>query len=151
MDMELSDSDESINRSRRKASSLYKLFFTDYILKIIVEETNKYATQCINNSSSNSRMHQKAWESVTKDEVNTFIGILLIMGVVQLPKIRLYWSNNDMYANAHIKNALKRDCFLSILKFLHFADATTTARTEDRMYKIQNIIETIVDSFKRFY
>lgn len=127
--------------------ALYKLFFTDYILEMIVEETNKYATQCIKNSSSSSRIHQKAWQSVTKDEVNTFIGILLIMGVVQLPEIRLYWSNNDMYANARIKKAMKRDRFLSILKFLHFAD-NTTVRTEDRLYKIRNIIETIVDSFK---
>ncbi|EQB62087.1 piggybac-derived 2 (agap012114-pa) [Vairimorpha apis BRL 01] len=52
-----------------------------------------------------------------------------------------------MYANARIKKAMKRDRFLSILKFLHFAD-NTTARTEDRLYKIRNIFETIVDSFK---
>ena len=127
--------------------ALYKLFFTDYILEKVVEETNKYATQCINNSSSSSRMHQQAWQSVTRDEMNTFIGILLIMGVVQLPEIRLYWSTNDMYANARIKNAMKRDRFLSILKFLHFSD-NTTARTEDRLHKIRNIVETIVDTFK---
>lgn len=101
---------------------------------MIVEETNKYATQCINNSSYSSRMHQQAWESVTRDEVNAFIGILLIMGVVQLPEIRLYWSNN-MYANALLKNAMRCDRFLSILKFLHFSD-NTTARTEGWLYKI---------------
>lgn len=79
--------------------ALYKLFFTDYILDLIVEETNKYYTECINNSSSYNRMHQQAWQSVTRDEVNILIGILLIMDVVSLPKIRLYWSNNEMYAN----------------------------------------------------
>ncbi|CAK9826352.1 PiggyBac transposable element-derived protein 4 [Anthophora retusa] len=79
--------------------------------------------------------------------MNTFIGILLIMGVVRLPEIRLYWSNSDMYANARIKNAMKHDRFLSILKFLHFSD-NTTARTEDRLHKIRNIVEAIVDTFK---
>lgn len=127
--------------------ALYKLFFTDRILEKIVEETNKYATRCINISSSSSRMHQQAWQSVTRDEVNTFIGILLIMGVVPLPEIRLYWCNNDMYANARIKNSMKRDRFLSILKFLHFSD-NTTARTEDRLNKIRNIVQAIVDTFK---
>lgn len=58
--------------------TLYKLFLTDHILEKIVEETNKYATQCINNSSSSSRMHPQAWQSVTKDEVNTSIGICLL-------------------------------------------------------------------------
>ncbi|XP_033360721.1 piggyBac transposable element-derived protein 4-like [Bombus vosnesenskii] len=70
--------------------SLYKLFFTDNILEMIVEETNKYAVQCLENSVSNSREHQLDWKPVTKDEMNTFIGILLIMGLVPLPKIRLY-------------------------------------------------------------
>lgn len=62
------------------------------------------------------------------------------MGIVQLPEIRLHWSNNDMYANTRIKKAKSRDRFLSIPKFLHFSD-DTTARTEDRLHKIRNIIE----------
>lgn len=43
---------------------------------------------------------------------------------------------------------MRRDHFLFILKFLHFSD-NTTARTEDRLYKIRNIIEAIVKIFKR--
>lgn len=92
--------------------ALYKLFFTDYIVEKIVDETNKFATESINNTSSSSRIHQQDWQSVTRDEMNTFFGILLIMGIVQLPEIRLYWSNNDMYANARIKKAMRHDRFL---------------------------------------
>lgn len=118
--------------------SLYKLFFTDNILEMIIQETNKYAAQCLNNSLSSSKGHQQVWQPVTRDEINTFIGILLIMGVVQLSEIRLYWSNKRMYTNARIKNAMKRDRFLAILKFLHFSD-NTTARPEDRLNKIRSI------------
>ncbi|CAK9820105.1 hypothetical protein ANTQUA_LOCUS10457 [Anthophora quadrimaculata] len=85
---------------------------------MIVEETNKYAIQCMNNSASSSRRHQQAWKSVTKNELNTFIGILLIVGVVRLPEIRLYWSQKDIYSNARINNAMKRDGFISILKYV---------------------------------
>lgn len=120
--------------------SLYKLFVTDHILEIIAEETNKYATQCINNSACSSTSHQRAWKPVTKDEINAFFDILLIMGIVQVPEIRLYWSQNDIYANARIKNAMKRDRFISILKYLHFSD-NTTARAEDRLHKIRNVVE----------
>ncbi|XP_026466245.1 uncharacterized protein LOC113369862 [Ctenocephalides felis] len=69
------------------AFASYKLFFADHILDIIIEETNKYATQCLTNSSSCNRMHRQPWQYVTRDEMNTFIGILLIMGIVQLPEI----------------------------------------------------------------
>ena len=117
------------------------------VLEIIAEETNKYATQCINNSACSSTSHQRAWKPVTKDEINAFFGILLIMGIVQVPEIRLYWSQNDIYANACIKNAIKRDRFISILKYLHFSDNTTT-RAEDRLHKIRNVVEAIVHTFK---
>lgn len=53
-----------------------------------------------------------------------------------------------MYANTRIKNVMKRDHFLSILKFIrHFSD-TTTARPEDRLNIIRNVLEAIVDTFK---
>ncbi|XP_053990208.1 uncharacterized protein LOC128882588 [Hylaeus volcanicus] len=119
--------------------ALFKVFFTDYIAGIIVEETNKYAEQCMNSLSSRRR-HQQAWQPVTRGEINTFIGILLIMGVVQLPEIRLHWSKKTMYMNTCIKNSMKRDRFLSILKHLHFSN-DTTAETEDRLHKIRSIVE----------
>ena len=52
-----------------------------------------------------------------------------------------------MYTNARIKNSMKRDRFLAILKFLHFSD-NTRANTEDRLNKIRNIIDAIVATFK---
>ncbi|KAI4476185.1 hypothetical protein M0804_013804 [Polistes exclamans] len=127
--------------------ALYRLFFTDYIPEKIVEETNKYVAQCINNSSFISRTHQLPWKSVTKHEMNTFIGILLIMGVMPSPDIRLYWSRKEMFTNLRIKNAMKRDRFLSILKYLHFSN-NTTSRNEDRLNKIRDVIEAFVDTFR---
>ncbi|XP_017764808.1 PREDICTED: uncharacterized protein LOC108554143 [Eufriesea mexicana] len=98
--------------------SLYKLFVIDYILAIIIEGTNKYATQCMNNSAPSSRGHQQAWTPVTKEEMNTFIGILLIMSIVRLPEIN------------------------SILKYLHFSD-NSIITTENRLYKLRNIVDAI--------
>nr|XP_033323310.1 piggyBac transposable element-derived protein 4-like [Megalopta genalis] len=126
---------------------LYKLFFTDEILEMVVEETNRYAVQRISNIASGSRRHQQAWKPVTKREMSTFIGILLIVGVVRLPEIRLYWSKKEMYGNARIKKAMKRDRFMSILKYLHFTD-NTTDRIEDRLYKVRDIVDKIVRTFR---
>lgn len=48
-------------------------------------------------------------DSVNKGRIKKFIGILLIMGIVHVPEIRLYWSTNDMYTNLKIKKSMKRD------------------------------------------
>ena len=124
--------------------ALYSLFLTDNILQLIVEETNRYAGQCQSfNNNETSRKHQKAWANVTFEEMKRFFGIVLIMGITQVPEIRFYWSDNTMYT----KGVMKRDRFLDILKFLHFSD-NTTADQENRLNKIQNIINKISEGFK---
>ncbi|XP_076301776.1 uncharacterized protein LOC143219855 [Lasioglossum baleicum] len=40
--------------------ALYKLFFMEEILEIIVEETNRYAVQCIAHAAYGRRQHQQA-------------------------------------------------------------------------------------------
>lgn len=126
--------------------ALFKMFFTDYIIDIIVKETNQYAQQNIT-SSIDGRRHQQAWQSVTRNEVNKFFALLLIMGLVRLPEIRLYWSRNKFYQNRSIITIMERDRFLAILKFLHFSN-NATARYGDRLSKLQEIVEAIVATFK---
>ncbi|XP_043259047.1 piggyBac transposable element-derived protein 4-like [Colletes gigas] len=125
--------------------SLYQLFVTDSILQLMVDETNKYATQC--GFSARRRKHEQCWEPVTIREIKDFMGILLIMGIVQMPDIRLYWSKDSIYGNKRIKNTMNRDRFLAILKCLHFSD-NTTSRTEDPLNKIRNIMSEIITTFK---
>lgn len=79
--------------------------------------------------------------------MKVFIGILLIMGIIQMPDIRLYWFENNMYGNARIKSVMKRDRFLTILKYLHFSD-NKTCRIEDPLNKIKDIMEEIISTFK---
>ncbi|CAK9816530.1 PiggyBac transposable element-derived protein 4 [Anthophora quadrimaculata] len=43
--------------------------------------------------------------------------------------------------------AMKRDRFLAILKYLHFSD-NATARTEDRLHNLRNVVDKIIRTFK---
>ncbi|CAK9816241.1 PiggyBac transposable element-derived protein 2 [Anthophora plagiata] len=109
--------------------SLYQLFLSDNLLELIVNETNRYAEQSNvgveNSSSSTTRKHQQSWMPVTIGEIKKFTVILIIMGLVRLPEIKLYWSKNTMYSNARIKEVMRRDRFLTVLKYLHFSNNET--------------------------
>lgn len=129
--------------------SLYRLFLSDSLLKLIVSETNRYAEQSNvgeNSSLSTTRKHQQSWMPITIGEIKKFIGILMIIGIVRLPEIKLYWSKNTMYSNARVKKVMKRDRFLTILKYLHFSN-NETAIIDDRLNKIRKVMKIIVDSF----
>ncbi|XP_047370484.1 piggyBac transposable element-derived protein 4-like [Vespa velutina] len=118
---------------------LYELFVTDSIILLMVQQTNKYAMEI-----GTDKKHQTSWIPVSIGEMKAFLGILLIMGVVQMPDIRFYWAENSMYGN---ERSMKRDRFLSILKDLHFAD-NETCTLEDPLYKIRNFMKYMLSTFK---
>lgn len=75
-----------------------------------------------------TKNHHRYWVIVTISEMTIFIGILFlmgIMGIMQMPDITLYRSKNKMYGNARIKTIMKRDRFLTIVKYFYFFDNST--------------------------
>ncbi|XP_035222261.1 piggyBac transposable element-derived protein 2-like [Stegodyphus dumicola] len=64
---------------------LFEEFFTESVYDMIVEETNRYAHE----------MKNKLNYNVTKDQIKTFIGFLILSGYHTLPSERDYWAEAD--------------------------------------------------------
>ncbi|KAI4473965.1 hypothetical protein M0804_015083, partial [Polistes exclamans] len=113
-------------------------------------ETNKYYEKCAlqAHSSVTIRKHKQQWKPITRDEMHIFIGILLIMGVFKVPKIRLYWSKDPMFSNERIKSAMSRERYFDILQYLHFSDGDQVC-SYDRLFKISTLVEKINRNFKK--
>ena len=73
--------------------------FTDDVIEDIVFQTNLYATQNDVNTTFN----------VSMSEMKKFIGILIYMGIVNLPAINDYWKNDTRVPQ--IANVMSRDRF----------------------------------------
>ena len=50
-------------------------------------------------------------------EMLKFLGIIIDMGLVQMPKLEYYWSNSQLYGSEIIRSAMARDRFELLLKF----------------------------------
>ncbi|CAG2195785.1 unnamed protein product [Mytilus edulis] len=92
------------------------------LFELLTNETNRYAAQFfqqhpVQNLPPNSRSRQ--WIDVTLAEMRTFIGLLLLMGIIQKPSIESYWSTNCLFNTPSFANAMSRNRFQLILKFLH--------------------------------
>lgn len=70
----------------------FNLFFENTFVDHIVDQTNLYAQQ----SGANPRY----WEPTTANEIRAFIGIHILMGVMQLVCYRLNWSVDPFLGNA---------------------------------------------------
>lgn len=132
-----------------KPYKIYRQFIDNDVLDIIAEETNRYASQYIQSSQLSRRSLARQWSNTDRDELRKFFGILMIMGINHLPKMRLYWSKSKMYTNDLIRNSMKRDRFDLLLKFLHFCNNDDIPQNSDRLHKIRNILNRIINNFQK--
>lgn len=99
----------------------YQLFVSDEMLDIIVKETNRYAKHCLQNyKTPKSRLN--LWTNTDRNEIKRFFSIVLVMGLNHLPAIMCYWSKDIIYRNDFIANAMTRDRFQLLLRYLHFCN-----------------------------
>ena len=63
---------------------------TEIVWKMIVEETNRYASQIIAKEGANKR--NLKWFPVTLDEIKGYIALCIIMSQVKKSNLGSYWS-----------------------------------------------------------
>lgn len=63
------------------------LFFTKEVIRIIVTQTNLYQRQ-----STSARPSNMQWTDVSEEEIMAFLGVVMAMGIVNLPELDDYWA-----------------------------------------------------------
>nr|XP_031848018.1 piggyBac transposable element-derived protein 4-like [Nomia melanderi] len=128
-----------------KAEEFYALFVTDEILQHISEQTNLYATQCRITSKCTGK-----WTPTNKNELKRLFGLIIWMGMVKLPSLRLYWSQDPLFSQTFLRTVISRDRFEILMRMLHFADNEAAVAT-NRLSKIQFIIDELNTNFQKYY
>lgn len=100
----------------------FYLYFPKGLISYIASQSKLYATQ-------NNRYNF----SVTDNEMTQFIGILIFMGIVQMPDMRMYWAEGTRLPT--VADIFSRNRFFEILSNLHFNDNNTVIidRTDQNM------------------
>ncbi|PNF43126.1 hypothetical protein B7P43_G18025 [Cryptotermes secundus] len=130
--------------------SVFMLYFAE-IIHLLVEETNRYYHQHIERRQDGPSPRP----DVTESEMFLFLGIIIQMGHDIRDRLTDYWSTAEQFATPFYSKTMKRDRFLHILRFLHFADNRTEIDRNDdsydRLWKIRTIFDTLNDAFEKYY
>lgn len=86
-----------------------RYFITDKIIDLMVRETNRYAEQFFRAHKITSRSKFCQWKPTTDQEILKFLGIIIQMGLVQMPKLSHYWSSSQLYGSEIIQNSMPRE------------------------------------------
>ena len=87
----------------------FEMFWKSSVNKHIAQQTNLYAMQ-----------KDCAAVSTSKGEIEQFIGMQMLMSVVQLPKYEMYWANETRYAP--IADVMGRNRYKTLRQYLHVND-----------------------------
>jgi len=87
------------------------LFFDKEIIQQIVREANRYAEQFKNARGNlfSFRSLVRSWTPVTESEIYTVLGLFLLMGIVQKPTPRSYFSKRRVISTPGFAYVISRD------------------------------------------
>lgn len=125
----------------------YQLFVPDELIEEIAYQTNLYASQKLEGGCT---QRLAKWTQTNESEIKRFFGLILWMGLVKLPAIYQYWSNDPAYIQTFPKKVMSRNRFELLLRMLHFVD-NKNSNGSNRLFKIQPIIDTLETNFRKYY
>ena len=135
-----------------RAGAFFDQMFTDEIWDMLVTETNRYHDQ---QAASEPNKHKRKWDPVTKDGMKAFIGIMIHMGIVKLPRMTMYWSTDNLVHQGSVSSAMTQTRFFQIWRYFHLADNTQSLPREDprfdKIYRVRQFLDIIVGNAQLLY
>ena len=98
----------------------------------------------------------RKWTAVSVNEIKCFIGLLILMGIVQLPRLEMYWqTSSQLISTPSISGVMSRDRFQQIYRFLHFADNSQQPPVgtpgHDKLFKVRVLLDLVTHQFETNY
>lgn len=143
--------DTADDETEAQPIDVFALFLSDDIIDMIVQETNRYAEQKLTAARVTRRSRLVSWRPTNREEIKRFFGIIIYMGLVVKPEIRLYWSKSMLYDDSFVTKLMSRERFEILFRFVHFVDNTAHLNSENPFYKIKPLTDLLVSNFQTVY
>lgn len=127
------------------ALDAFSLYFDNEVLDHILEQTNLYAEQT----------QRKGWVPLTRDELEAYIGMLILMSVNRMHQLQMYWSSDSFFYVNEIAKVMTYKRFQMICNCLHLNDNDKMPgygdKDFDRAYKVRPLINMMNKKFQTEY
>ena len=128
---------------------IFKLFFTDEILEVIIDASNQYA------GSTMPAERFSKWAKYTFDDLKAYFGFQILMSINCLPSFAEYWSKNPIMRYGPVADRISRDRFRELQRYHHFVDNTLVIprgqKSHDHLGKVRPILTYITQKCMEVY
>lgn len=115
---------------------IFRRFFTDNVLDMIVEQSNFYAVQ----QNPNKPLE------MCRSELEQWLGLCLYMSISKIPNTRLHWSRFSV-GNENVSSAMSRDRWEEIKMKFHLVD-NSQLDLQDKLSKVRPLLDHLRAKFK---
>lgn len=75
---------------------------------------------------------------------------MILSGYNGLPGKRFYWDSSDDVGNSLVKDSMRRDRFISIMRFIHCAN-NNEINVNDKVWKLRPVMDMLKDKFLIYF
>ena len=117
----------------------FKMFFDDSLIGLLAEQTNIYS---VSKSGTSVNTNSK--------EIEQFLGTLIMMGIIKLPRYRMYWSPSKRFPI--IADAMGLTRFEKLKRFFHCNDNENIVPRDhpnfDKLFKVWPVLDSVLEKCK---
>lgn len=138
-----------------KPVDVFKLFFSLEIMKQIVKNTEEYA------ATVRAKRKSLRWLTLTVKELYAVIGIIIFMGLIDVPTIPEYWNSDGFYGQEFVKNSgINKTRFANVLSCIHLCNLEEERENErkkaqkqpyDPLFKLKPLLDDLTLLCKTYY
>ena len=129
----------------KKEIDFFQLLFTEDLYELIATETNNYAEQM----QERKGRQDVYWQPTDTLEIRTFIGMRIYMSVVDLPNMKMYWSEDKLFGNFGIAEVMTGARFDKLSQYFHVNDRTGYDRQDphrDKLQLVRNVLDAVSEN-----
>ena len=125
-----------------KRLGFFQLFVPLGVLLYFVEETNDYVYY------QREEIRKKctyAWSGVGVEDISHYLGIVMWMGIIGLPEMRMYWARNMAFSLSAFPQMMARRRFEAIQKYFHsFNRRAIPKGNPDKLMIIRPVLDFVI-------
>lgn len=116
--------------------------------------TNRYADERIDKLRTIGRLTPRSrfanWKPVTEPEMLGFFGVIINMGLIQLPTLESYWNSSWIGKIPFFGRAFQRNRFEQIFWMLHVSK-DDPLQPGKKINKIKDVLDLLINNFQQGY
>jgi hypothetical protein len=120
---------QNVFQTETHCAKVFKMLFNEELVELIVRQRNTYSAQKMQHkkcSTKNTnqkffplRSRMRDWKHFTTDEMYVVLAFFMLMGIIQNPILRSYFSKKIILATPNFGSIISMDRFESICNFMH--------------------------------